>query len=347
MRDMADSQSREVAGPGTQSPRSGARSSAPQEAAPRRVTIAATPRIKRIQRLHAAAILVVPTLGSLAALAMLLVMKVSAWHLVIAAVLYALTILGITVGFHRLLSHRSFKAGPVTFATFVILGSMAAQGPPLYWACNHRRHHQFTERAGDPHSPHDRDGVALSGWRGFLHAHIGWSFSAEMTNSALYGKDLLRNRLLGRLNQLYYLWVALGVLAPALLGVLIERSAWGFLQGFVWGGCVRLALSYHSINAINSVTHLYGTRPFATREQSRNNAWLALPTFGESWHNNHHAYPGSAVFGFRWWQVDLGAWTILALERCGLVTAVARPHVASGPAVPQRPGSLNDGSEAP
>ncbi len=345
MRDMPDSTRKEIAGPGPL-PRSG-RSSPLKEEALRRITIAGTARIKRIQRIHAAAILVVPTLGTFAAVAMLMRTPVNVWHLVIAAVLYALTILGITVGFHRLLSHRSFKAGPATFALFVILGSMAAQGPPLYWACNHRRHHQFTERAGDPHSPHDRDGVPLEGWRGFLHAHVGWSFAAEMTNSAVYGKDLLRNRLLGRLNQLYYLWVTVGVLAPALLGMLIERSAWGFLQGFVWGGCVRLALSYHSINAINSVTHLYGSRPFATREQSRNNLWLALPTFGEAWHNNHHAFPGSAIFGFKWWQVDLGAWTILALERCGLVTEVSRPHTAGDPAATRGSGSLNDGSEAP
>jgi stearoyl-CoA desaturase (delta-9 desaturase) len=291
----------------------------------RRITVAAAGKVKVARWLHAAAILVIPTIGTVAALALLVRDGVNPWHLVVMAVMYSLTILGITVGFHRLLSHRSFKTGPLTFAVFVILGSMAAQGPALYWACNHRRHHQFTERAGDPHSPHDKDGVKHGGWRGFFHAHIGWSFHADMTNSVVYGKDLLRDRLLGRLNRLYYYWVALGLAIPVALGALIEPSLHGALMGFLWGGCVRLFLSYHSINGINSVTHLWGTRPFQTHEQSRNNVWMALPTFGEGWHNNHHAEPNSALFGRAWWQVDLGGWTILALERCGLVHDVVKP----------------------
>ena len=310
----------------------------------RRITVAVTRKIKVVQWVHAAAILVIPTIGSVAAIVLMVRSGVNPWHLVVAAALYSLTVLGITVGFHRLLSHRSFQTGPVTFSIFVILGSMAAQGPPLYWACNHRRHHQFTERAGDPHSPHDHDGVPLAGWRGFWHAHIGWSFGAEMTNSVFYAKDLLRNRLLGRINRLYYLWVALGLAIPMALGALIDGSAYGLLLGFLWGGCVRLALSYHGINGINSVTHLFGSRPFATREQSRNNVWMALATFGEGWHNNHHAFPGSAIFGFKWWQLDLGAWTILTLQRCGLVRDVTRPqlHRPGGAAAP--PGEPDNGS---
>jgi len=291
-----------------------------------RATVAATLKIKIVQQLHAGAILAIPTIGVVVAVALLVRDGVDPWHVAIAAILYSLTILGITVGFHRLLSHGSFQAGPLISGMFVIFGSMAAQGPALYWACNHRRHHQCTERAGDPHSPHVHEGRKLSGWRGFLHAHIGWSFTADMTNTAVFGKDLLRNRSLARINRLYYLWVALGLAIPMALGALVEHSAHGALMGFLWGGCVRLALSYHGINGINSVTHSWGSRPFPTHEQSRNNVWMALPTFGEGWHNNHHAYPGSAIFGFKWWQVDLGAWTLVALERCGLVWNLSRPH---------------------
>jgi stearoyl-CoA desaturase (delta-9 desaturase) len=300
----------------------------------RRATVAATSKIRIVRFLHASGIIVIPTIGSITAIA-LFPDGVNGWHLVAAAVLYLLTILGITVGFHRLLSHRSFQAGPITSAVFIVLGSMAAQGPPLYWACNHRRHHQFTERAGDPHSPHVHGAKPLRGWRGFLHAHFGWSFTAEMTSSAVYGKDLLRCRWLAQINRLYYLWLALGLVIPTVLGAIVEGSVHGAMMGFLWGGCVRLALSYHGINGINSVTHSWGSRPFATHEQSRNNLWMALPTLGEGWHNNHHAYPGSAIFGFTWWQVDFGAWAIVALERCGLAWGVCRPQFLpqSGPSI--------------
>jgi len=275
--------------------------------------------------LHAGAILMIPTIAAAAALAEAFTGRVTAWQPLLAVSGYVLTMLGITVGFHRLLSHRAFETWSKLRALLAILGSMAAQGPPIYWASNHRRHHQFSDDEGDPHSPHWRGQQPLSTWRGLWHAHIGWTFTHEMTNSAVYCRDLLRDGTISWVNRHYYKWVVLGLVLPAGIGALITASAEGAWQGLLWGGGVRLFISYHLTNAINSVTHLFGYRSFATREDSRNNAWLGLITLGEAWHNNHHACPRSAIFGFFWWETDIGGLVILGLERLGLVWRVRKP----------------------
>jgi stearoyl-CoA desaturase (delta-9 desaturase) len=206
-----------------------------------------------------------------------------------------------------------------------ILGSMAAQGPPIYWASNHRRHHAYTDREGDLHSPHC-DGIEqLKGLKGFWHAHIGWTFDHTLTNTAVFSKDLLQDRDLAIVNRYYYWWVGLGLLLPGLVGMAFEPWLDGFLDGVVWGGGVRLFFSYHFIAAVNSITHVSGYRRFKTNEYSRNNAWLAIPTFGEAWHNNHHANPSLAKLGHSWWEVDIG-WIFLRLaEWSGLIRNMNRP----------------------
>lgn len=276
------------------------------------------------QRLHAALILVLPTLSVIVA-GIEIWNKVRIWEPILAASFYFLTILGITAGFHRLFAHRAFQAHNVVRATLAILGSMAAQGPPIYWVSNHRRHHRFGDDFGDPHSPHRWEREKIKGWAGFWHAHTGWTFTHKLTNSAFFSKDLLRDRLVSWINRYYFEWVLLGLAIPAAIGFAIERGWWGAWHGLLWGGGVRLFFSYHVAASINSITHMFGYRSFATNEESRNNIWLGLPSLGEGWHNNHHAYASSAIFGFRWWEVDLGGLAIRALERLGLAWNVRRP----------------------
>jgi stearoyl-CoA desaturase (Delta-9 desaturase) len=278
----------------------------------------------RAQALHAAAILGLPLLALAVALRQAWSGELRLWQPLLAIGLYGLTMTGVTVGFHRLLSHRAFQPRRAVLAGLAILGSMAAQGPPIYWVSNHRRHHQFADAAGDPHSPHQQDGRVLGYWAGLWHAHSGWTFSHELSNPVYFCKDLLRDRLLGRINRHYYGWVLLGLAAAAGAGGLIERSAMGLWDGLIWGGGVRLFLSYHLTASINSITHAAGYRSFETPDHSRNNWLLGLLTLGEAWHNNHHASPSSAVFGVAWWEIDIGAAVVRGLEALHLVRNVRR-----------------------
>lgn len=277
------------------------------------------------KKIHASAIVVIPTAGSLVAGILALQSGVGAMEISLLLSFYLLTLIGITVGFHRHFSHCSFQAYPAVRVALAILGAMACQGPLVYWVSNHRRHHQFSDLPGDPHSPYYDGERALSGWRGFFHAHMEWTFSHEITNSFLFAKDLIKDPLISRVNQLYYAWVGLSLGLPVAIGWGSTGTVEGAWLGFLWGGCVRLFLTYHFTNAIDSVTHLYGRRPFDTRENSTNNLWIALPTLGESWHNNHHAFPQSAIFGLKGWQVDIGGWVVRGLEALGLAWDVKRP----------------------
>ena len=288
-----------------------------------RTTLVA-PRAKLFQRIHALAILVVPFVGTIAAVAIAARRGLAPFDAALLIVMYFLTVTGITVGFHRLLTHRAFQAGTATKAALTVLGSMAAQGPPIYWVSNHRLHHQYSDLPGDPHSPYFDGPKPLSGWRGLWHAHVSWTFHHDLTNPIVFAKDLLRDPLLGQLNRLYYLWVSLGLALPALAGGIYAQSWSGALTGFLWGGLIRLFLTYHATNSINSLTHAFCSRPFNTREHSRNNLWLIVPTVGEAWHNNHHAFPTSAIFGLNWRQLDLGGLVVLALERARLIWGVNR-----------------------
>jgi stearoyl-CoA desaturase (Delta-9 desaturase) len=246
--------------------------------------------------------------------------------LVVLAVTYALTGLGITVGYHRLFTHRSFKTSRAVRALLAVLGSMAVEGPVIEWVATHRKHHRFSDQAGDPHSPHVN---CEPGWRGALrglaHAHVGWMFRGkDMANPARYAKDLLADRDLRFISRAFPLWVLAGLALPFGLGVALTGSIAGGLTGLLWGGAVRVFLLHHVTFSINSLCHFFGRRPFATDDQSRNLAWLAPLAFGEAWHNNHHAFPTSARHGLGRWQLDPGGWLIGALERCHLAWDVVR-----------------------
>ena len=230
----------------------------------------------------------------------------------------ALGVLGVEVGFHRHFSHRAFQAHPAVRVVLAVLGSMAAQGPVLFWAATHRRHHAFSDRPGDPHTPHDGGEGFLALLRGLWHAHVGWLFQGDVTDLGAYAPDLLRDRLVFRLNQLYFLWLLMGLVVPAALGGLLSRSWKGCLLGFLWGGLVRTFVVHHATWSVNSLCHVFGSRPFDTLDRSTNLVWLVPTSLGGSWHNNHHAFPSTASNSFRWWQIDPSGWVIRSLQAAGL-----------------------------
>ncbi|MDQ6750534.1 MAG: acyl-CoA desaturase [Actinomycetota bacterium] len=246
--------------------------------------------------------------------------------LLVLAITYTLTGLGITVGYHRLFTHRSFKTTRALRALLAVLGSMAVEGPVVEWAATHRKHHRFSDHPGDPHSPHLKN---APGWRGALHglghAHLGWMFRGkDMANPARYAKDLLADRDLRFISRTFPLWVVVGLAIPFGLGVALTGSVVGGLTALLWGGAVRVFLLHHATFSINSLCHYFGRRPFATSDHSRNLAWLAPLALGEAWHNNHHAFPTSARHGLGRWQLDPSGWLIAGLERCHLAWDVIR-----------------------
>jgi stearoyl-CoA desaturase (delta-9 desaturase) len=246
--------------------------------------------------------------------------------LIVFAIMYVLTGLGITVGFHRLFTHRSFKTSRALRFVLAVLGSAAIEGPVISWVADHRKHHAFSDREGDPHSPHVDHGV---GWRGALrglaHAHLGWLFIHTQRGSReRYAPDLLADPVVAVVDRTFLVW-ALGGLAAAFgLGYAIGGTWHAGLTGLLWGGAVRMLVLHHMTYSINSLCHFFGRRDYATGDHSRNLLWLALPTFGEAWHNNHHAFPTSASHGLSWRQPDPSALVIWLLASVGLVWDVVR-----------------------
>jgi stearoyl-CoA desaturase (delta-9 desaturase) len=246
--------------------------------------------------------------------------------LVVLVVSYILTVVGVTVGYHRLFTHRSFKTSQPLRALLAVLGSAAVQGPVIEWVSTHRKHHAFTDLPGDPHSPNVDCAAGFRGAiKGLFHAHIGWMFRGiDRANPARYAKDLLADPVIRLVDRAFLLWALLGLAFPFGLGVALTGSIIGGLTGLLWGGAVRILFLHHATFSINSLCHFFGRRRFNTGDESRNLAWLALPTFGEAWHNNHHAFPTSAHHGLTRWQLDPGGWLINAFERLGLAWDVIR-----------------------
>jgi len=246
--------------------------------------------------------------------------------LLVLLITYVFTGMGITVGFHRLFTHRSFETTRTLRIAFALLGSMAVEGPLIEWVSTHRKHHRFSDLPGDPHSPHAERSAGLRGaLGGLVHAHFGWMFRGQdIANPRRYAKDLLADGDLRFISRTFPLWVLVGLALPFGLGVALTGSLVGGLTGLLWGGAVRIFLLHHATFSINSLCHFFGRRSFATGDQSRNLAWLAPITFGEAWHNNHHAFPTSARHGLGRRQVDPGAWLIGGLERLRLAWAVVR-----------------------
>ena len=244
----------------------------------------------------------------------------------LAVFFYFFTCLGVTVGFHRYFTHGAFKAKRALRIALAAAGSMAMQGPVVGWVADHRRHHAYADRDGDPHSPWRFGTSAAALAKGFWHAHMGWLFDRDKTNPRRFAPDLLADRDITRVDRLFPILTVVTLLAPALLGGLITMSWWGALTGFFWAGLVRVALLHHVTWSVNSICHMIGDRPFAARDKSANFWPLAILSCGESWHNSHHADPTGARHGVRRGQIDISARVIWAFEKLGWVSQVRWPR---------------------
>ncbi|HEY1273667.1 MAG TPA: fatty acid desaturase [Thermoleophilaceae bacterium] len=275
----------------------------------------------RLHRNINVAAVVLPFVAFIAAIPMLWNQLIGWVDLSLMAVMYFFTALGITVGFHRLLTHRAFATYRPIQYLFAVLGSMAVEGPVIGWVSDHRKHHAHTDEEGDPHSPHVGQEPGLGGaLRGLWHAHLGWWMNDHPTaeGAERYAPDLLEDRGMRLINRLFALMVALGLVIPFALGWSITGELAGGLTALVWAGLVRIFLVHHVTFSINSICHFFGRRRFQTDDESTNVFWLAVPSLGEAWHHNHHAFPRSAVHGLRWWEVDIGGLVIRAMRRVGL-----------------------------
>ena len=239
--------------------------------------------------------------------------------------MYMATGFGITIGYHRLFAHRAFEAARPLKFLLAVLGSMAVQGELIKWAAVHRRHHQHSDQPDDPHSPYHYGGGVRGVLAGFWHAHVGWILKADYPNLKKYTKDLQADNIIRVVSGLFGVWVFLGLLIPAVLGGLITGTWTGAFLGLLWGGFVRIFLVHHVTWSINSVCHLWGTRPYDRGDYSRNNLLFGVLGLGEGWHNNHHAFPSSARHGLRWWELDVSYIVIRALELIGLARRVRVP----------------------
>ena len=277
----------------------------------------------RAERVANLAGVVVPFAGVVAAVALLWNSWVNFTDLAILAVMYLGTALGITIGFHRLLTHRSFKTHPRLERAFAVLGSLSVQGSVLDWVADHRKHHAHTDQEGDPHSPHVGHG---SGLRGLWHAHTGWLWKTQgQADWKRYARDLYEDPKMRRIGKRFPLLVLASLLIPTLAGFALHGwTAEGALRGYVWGGLVRIFLVHHVTWSVNSICHFFGSRRFDIEDHSTNVAWLAILSLGESWHHNHHAFPRSAEHGLRWYEIDISALIISGLERLGLAWNVVR-----------------------
>ena len=272
-------------------------------------------------RLLTLVVTVVPFLAFLLALHLLWDHQVNARDLMLFAIFYVLTALGVCVGYHRLLTHRSFVTrGPIRFS-LLALGSMAVEGDAVYWTATHLEHHAHSDREGDPHSPRD----------GFWHAHVGWMLGTFTASPEIYARHLQHDRMVQIISRTFFGWVALSLALPAILDGWLSVSSpggfgTGFWHGLLWGGLVRICMTHHVTWSVNSICHTFGQRPFAlTRDSSRNNWVVGVLAMGEGWHNNHHAFPAAAYHGFTWWQIDVSGYLIRLLTLLRLASQVQMP----------------------
>lgn len=278
-----------------------------------------------VPRLITLALIVSPIVAVAVALPLLWGHAVHLRDLVIGGVLYLVTGHGITVGYHRLFTHRGFKPRRLLKIGLAVAGSMAIEGSVVSWVANHRRHHVHSDKPGDPHSPHEGRRGVVGPVRGFVHAHVGWLFANDPSAPERYAADLLRDRDIAVVSTLFPVWAVASLALPFGIGWLWSGTFGGAITAFVWAGVVRMALLHHVTWSINSVCHMVGTRPFATDDQSRNVRFLSLVSLGESWHNLHHAYPASARHGVGRGELDSSAGLIRLFEKAGWATNVRWP----------------------
>lgn len=277
-----------------------------------------------IERGMAILSLFIPLIGTLYAFVQLKRQGIDPVQVKIFILMYFLTYTGVEVGFHRLFTHKAFKAHGRVRTILAILGSMAFQGPLFFWVGIHRAHHRYSDRPGDPHSPIERGNRFLGRLCGIWHAYAGWLFRYRHEYWLSNSKDLFQDPVALKISRSYFFWLILGLLIPAFMGGVFTRTWHGFFQGFVWGGLVRIFLVQQVNYLINVIGHSFGSRPFSTRDLSANHPWLAPFSLGACWHNHHHAFPRAAHMGLKWWQVDTGGWVIQILEKINLAWDVHR-----------------------
>jgi stearoyl-CoA desaturase (delta-9 desaturase) len=298
-------------------------------ARPRRSSVERCPGDRKLAIINLFAVLL-PVLGLAGAIVLLWGVAFNWWYLLLFGGMSIVSAAGITVGYHRLCTHKSFTTSAVLRYLFAAAGSMAVQGPVIRWCAEHRKHHQHSDTEDDPHSPHmSRHGSwgegVMGTLRGAFHAHVGWLFAGHTKALGKYSADLRADLALALADRQFVYWVIAGLVVPALLAGFISMSWWGVLLGFLWGGLVRVLLVHHITWSVNSVCHLWGTKPFDSHDESRNNAVVALLAMGEGWHNNHHAFPTSARHGLRWWEFDFSYCLIRLLAMVGLARNVRVP----------------------
>jgi stearoyl-CoA desaturase (delta-9 desaturase) len=293
--------------------------------APKQRRVIHDPKLARRQHLHTGVLAGAGYAGVALALYLhFFVQPVSLAALCLFVLFYLGVGCGITTGYHRHFTHKGFNAPTPVRMLLAIVGAMAGQGPVVFWTAIHRMHHEHSDRPGDPHSPN----LHGPGWRnklrGLFHGFIGWTVKHPVPNTNFYVRDLMSDPAIMWVNRRYYLWLALGFALPAAAGGLLTGSVYGVLEGFLWGGLVRMSANHNMYWTISSLSHTVGRRDYAARDLSTNNSWIALPTLGESLHNNHHAFPRAAIFSLHWWQLDIGGALVALLEKLGLATDVCR-----------------------
>lgn len=285
--------------------------------------------ISQAQKIGTLAVVVLPFIAFLIAIVLLWNTAVSARDLWLLLAMHVVAGLGITVGYHRLLTHRSFETKPWVRGLLTFAGSLAIEGRPSDWVADHRKHHAFTDEEGDPHSPYvgHEDGGFIEVLKGAWHAHIGWMFINGRSSAKRFCPDVLRDKVVMRIDRQFG-WIALlSLIIPGVLGYILSGASWwGAVTGAFWGGAVRIFITHHVTWSINSICHMFGRRPFNTDDMSTNNWFLAIPTLGEAWHHNHHAFPTSAFHGLKRWQkaMDPSGWIVWTLEKTHLAWNVKR-----------------------
>jgi stearoyl-CoA desaturase (delta-9 desaturase) len=289
--------------------------------------ISLAPAQARLQRIVILWLTIGPFAGLVAAVVFLWGQGISGLDLGLLLGFYVLTGLGVTVGFHRLLTHGSFDTSKRARVVLATLGSLAVEGSVISWVADHRRHHAFADKEGDPHSPHLIEGEGLKSiFKGLWHAHVGWFFSEEKTERGRWAPDLMKDPALRKIDRAFPALVVISFLAPALIGFVVTGTWLGALTAFVWGSLVRVFVLHHVTWSVNSICHFFGRRPFETTDESTNNWVLSVISFGESWHNNHHAFPTSAIHGIGKFQIDPSGGLIKLLARFGVVRNLRLPN---------------------
>ncbi|WP_416967886.1 acyl-CoA desaturase [Streptomyces sp. 4F14] len=287
------------------------------------------PASRRIKWVTAFTLMTLPAIGFAAALYLLWAGRVTALDWTLFGVMYAVHMAGITIGFHRYLAHKSFKTSRFFEGALMIAGSMGGQGPIMFWVTTHRRHHRFSDHEGDPHSPNLHGPGVLGKLRGLWHAHMPWMLSDETSRWTVFAPDVLRDRRLMFYHRTYLYWLGLGLLIPALVGLVVGGSLSAALSAFLFGGLARIFVANQAAWCVGSLSHMWGGRPFDNGDRSANNWPVAIFTFGEGLQNNHHAFPGSYKHAVRPWEPDLSGWVLTALGKVRVVRELRQPDKAT------------------